>query len=140
MNGVKASLIPSKNAGSISKSKYIDIQNDVWIGSHVALKPGITISNGAVIATGAIVTKDVPPYAIVGGCPARVIKYRFEDEIIQRLLDIQWWQYSYVDFKDITGDIDIYEFLDYIEKSAKSGDLLPFIPNVVTVNDILQYQ
>lgn len=74
--------------------KKIIIQNDVWIGSRVIIIGGINIGNGAVIAAGSIVTKDVPPYAIVAGIPAKIIKYRFNEDIIQYLQKIEWWNYS----------------------------------------------
>lgn len=75
-----------------SKSKYhVVIGNDVWIGSYVRILEGITIGDGAIIAAGSVVTKDVPPYAIVGGVPAKIIKYRFTDDEINHLLKIKWW-------------------------------------------------
>lgn len=70
------------------------IGNDVWIGHNALLMPGIRIGNGAIIATGAVVTKDVPPYAIVGGNPATLIKYRFTEEIITILNELAWWNWS----------------------------------------------
>ncbi|WP_269530271.1 CatB-related O-acetyltransferase [Asaia astilbis] len=70
------------------------IGNDVWIGHSVFIKGGINISDGAVIAAGSIVTKDVPPYAIVGGSPAKVLKYRFEKEQVSKLMEIKWWEWS----------------------------------------------
>ncbi len=69
----------------------VSIGNDVWIGSRAIIIGGITIGNGAVVGAGAIVTKDVPPYAIVGGVPAKVIRYRFSPEVIEKLLELQWW-------------------------------------------------
>lgn len=69
------------------------VNNDVWIGRDVRLGHGITIGTGAVIAGGAIVTKDVPPYAIVGGVAAKVIKYRFDQDVIDRLMRSRWWEY-----------------------------------------------
>ena len=66
----------------------INIGNDVWIGVSSIIMDGVSIGDGAIIAAGSIVTKDVPPYSIVGGTPAKVIKYRFDNEIIKRLLDI----------------------------------------------------
>jgi len=70
------------------------IGNDVWIGAHALILDGVTIGDGAIIAAGAIVTKDVPPYAIVGGIPARTIKYRFPEQVITCLLEWQWWELS----------------------------------------------
>ena len=70
------------------------VGNDVWIGSRALIKPGVIIGDGAVIAAGAVVTKDVPAYAIVGGVPAHIIRYRFDGDIIRRLLEIQWWNLS----------------------------------------------
>lgn len=70
------------------------IGNDVWIGDNVTILGGNIIGDGAVVATGAIVTKDVPPYAIVAGNPARIIKYRFEKDIVDDLQKIQWWLWS----------------------------------------------
>lgn len=70
------------------------IGNDVWIGDGVTLKGGITIGDGAIIAMDACVTKDVPPYAVVGGVPAKIIKYRFSEEQIKKLLEIKWWNNS----------------------------------------------
>lgn len=70
------------------------IGNDVWIGYEAAIMPGVTIGNGAVIATKSVVSKNVPHYAVVGGNPARIIKMRFDDETIARLLKIAWWNWD----------------------------------------------
>jgi len=67
------------------------IKNDVWIGANSVIMPGVTIGNGAIIGAGAVVTKNVPDYAIVAGVPAKIIKYRFSEEIIKRLLELKWW-------------------------------------------------
>jgi len=69
------------------------IGNDVWIGSEAILMPGVTIGDGAVIGTRALVTRDVAPYAIVGGNPARVIRKRFEEPRIDLLLQMRWWDW-----------------------------------------------
>jgi virginiamycin A acetyltransferase len=69
------------------------IENDVWLGFESLIMPGVKIGNGAVIATKSVVTKDVPDYAIVGGNPARVIRKRFDDATIARLLKIAWWDW-----------------------------------------------
>lgn len=72
----------------------IHIGNDVFIGANVIVLDGITIGDGAVIGAGAVVSKDIPPYAIAVGSPIRVIKYRFEPDVIEKLLEIEWWNQS----------------------------------------------
>jgi len=71
------------------------IGNDVWIGSDVIILSGVTVGDGAVIGAGSVVTADVEPYAIVAGNPARVLKKRFSDEVIGKLLEIRWWDWPY---------------------------------------------
>lgn len=90
-----------------------EIGNDVWIGHNALLMEGVTIGDGAIVAAGAVVTKDVPPYAIVGGVPAKVIRYRFDEEQIQFLLELQWWnkEESWIEehadlFEDISCFVD----------------------------------
>ena len=72
----------------------IVIGNDVWIGFEAVILSGVTIGDGAVIGTRAVVTKDVPPYTIAGGVPAKLIRKRFSDDVISELLKIQWWNWS----------------------------------------------
>lgn len=71
--------------------KTTHIGNDVWIGARSIVMDGVTIGDGAIVAAGSVVTKDVPPFSVVGGAPAKVIKYRFPQEVINRLQEIQWW-------------------------------------------------
>ncbi len=89
----------------------IVIGNDVWIGYDAIIMSGVKIGDGAIIGTRAIVTNDVPPYTIVGGIPAKVIKKRFGDDIILKLLKIKWWDWPYEKIKANikyiqSGDID----------------------------------
>lgn len=78
----------------IEEYKKTKIGNDVWIGEGVTIPGGITIGDGAVIAAKSVVTKDVPPYAIVAGVPAKIVKYRFDENIIKELLIIKWWNFN----------------------------------------------
>ena len=87
------------------ESKKITIGNDVWIGRRAIIMDGVSIGDGAIVGSGAVVTKDVPPYSIVGGVPAKVIKYRFSEELINRLEEIKWWNLS---DEEITKVIDLF--------------------------------
>ena len=71
--------------------KTTTIGNDVWIGYRAIIKQGVKIGDGAVVASGAVVTKDVAPYSIVGGCPAKHIRFRFSENIVNELLSLKWW-------------------------------------------------
>lgn len=82
----------------------ITIGNDVWIGDNVVIKNGVSIGDGAVIGACALVTKDVPPYAIVGGVPAKIIKYRFDEKTINKLLELEWWNFDDEILKTINYD------------------------------------
>ena len=90
----------------VSESKGdIVIGDDVWIGYRATILSGVKIGQGAVVAAGAVVTKDVPPYAIVGGVPAKVIKYRFEPEMIEELLKIDYGKLSKEDIEKHIDDL-----------------------------------
>lgn len=78
------------------------IGSDVWIGEGVIIKAGITIGNGSVIGSGSVVTKDVEPYAIVAGNPAKLIRYRFSEDVIAKLQKCKWWEFSDDKLKSIT--------------------------------------
>jgi len=95
------------------------IGNDVWIATDVIIMSGVTIGDGAVIASRALVVKDVPPYSIVGGNPAKVIKYRFSEDIIARLLKVKWWDWDdqkIEKFIPLLLDNDIEKFLKQAEE------------------------
>ena len=74
-----------------NSSRYVKIGNDVWIGANVTLLDGVTIGDGAVIGAGSVVTKDIEPYSVNVGVPTKVIKYRFDKELIDFLLEFKWW-------------------------------------------------
>jgi virginiamycin A acetyltransferase len=80
-----------------------EIGNDVWIGYEATIMPGVKIGSGAIIASKSVVVQDVPAYAVVGGNPATLLKYRFEPKVIEELLDIAWWDW---DADKITANLD----------------------------------
>jgi acetyltransferase-like isoleucine patch superfamily enzyme len=94
--------------------KQVSVGNDVWSGHNVNVMPGVNVGNGAILAAGSVVTKDVPPYAIVAGVPAKVIRYRFAEKTIERLLKARWWdlelsELSGLPFRDVERCLDLVE-------------------------------
>ncbi len=92
----KMSLEDLPNKGNIT------IGNDVWLGMNVTIMSGVTIGDGAIVGTRSLVTKDVPPYTVVGGNPATIIRQRFSDKVIAQLLELKWWDW---DIQKITDNI-----------------------------------
>ena len=90
----------------LPQSKETVIGNDVWVGFRAIIKAGCRIGDGAVVGAGAVVTKDVPPYAIVGGVPAKVIRMRFSDDVIEKLMRIKWWDFSEEQLKVVGSYMD----------------------------------
>ncbi|MGO4437948.1 xenobiotic acyltransferase family protein [Rhizobium sp. RAF56] len=80
------------------------IGSDVWLGAQVIVVAGAKIGHGAVVAANAVVTKDVPPYAVVGGTPAKLIRYRFSEDVIEGLLETKWWDLPYSEIKSLPFD------------------------------------
>ncbi|CDN30878.1 Acetyltransferase [Mucinivorans hirudinis] len=116
----------NKAYATFSDKTYIEelattiIENDVWIGGGCTILGDVKIGNGAIIAYGAVVTKDVPDYAIVGGIPAKIIKYRFSRDIIDRLLEIKWWELSDEFLKENFRLMhDPIMFIDYYNKNRE---------------------
>ena len=107
------------NTSSYSKGDII-IKNDVWIGTNCTILDGLIIGNGAVIAAGAVVVKSVPPYAIVGGNPAKHLRYRFSEEIIKQLEELQFWELDEKDVRkfDIWSE-DIEAFISDVREFKK---------------------
>ena len=93
---------------------HVTIGSDVWSGHNANIMPGVSVGDGAVIAAGAVVTRDVPPYAVVAGVPATIKRYRFDEKTIARLLSVRWWELelselSGLPFREIDRCLDLIE-------------------------------
>lgn len=126
--------LPRRNIGKLQKPRPV-IQNDVWIAANVTLAKGITVHSGAVVCSNSVVTKDVPPYTIVGGNPAKVIRPRFPDHLIDSLIHLQWWLYEprqhfHLNLENV--DQFVEEFSDLKPK------LNPFLPEKFSPNRLLE--
>ena len=116
--GYVKELIRYQKEHEFLKKTRISIGNDVWVGSRAILMRGIHIGDGAVIGAGAVVTKDVEPYTIAAGVPARPIRKRFSDKVIEKLEEIRWWDYG----PDILKGLDLNhpeEAVKYLEEIAE---------------------
>lgn len=131
-----ARLAPDADAG---RSWTEDQPNDTYIGHEAYVgagsfvKRGVTIGDGAVIGARSVVTRDIPPYAIAVGSPARVIRMRFDDHLIERFLKLQWWRYDLAPFK---RDVDFSQAdstLDFFEQKLADGQLQPLVPDTYRV-------
>ena len=92
------------------------IGNDVWIGARVFIRDGVKIGDGALIAAGAVVTSDVPEYAIMGGVPAKLIRHRFSEDVVQQLLELKWWNWDELRLREAQTQLaqtDVNAFLEW---------------------------
>ncbi len=102
------------------------IGNDVWLASGCKILSGVTIGDGAIVAANALVTKDVPAYSIVGGNPAKVIRYRFSDGIIKKFMEIKWWNWNYIDLHQAVPLLQsnrIQELFKYYDEQVKNKNI-----------------
>ena len=113
----------------------VRIGNDVWIGCRSVIMDGVTVGDGAIVAAGAVVTKDVPPYAIVGGVPARIIRYRFDENTIRRLLALKWWDYDIADLGCIEWS-DVGKAIGQVEDAISAG-AVRYAPDVLIPHRLL---
>ena len=116
-----------------------EIGNDVWIGSGASIMTGCKVGDGAIIASEAVVTHDVPPYAIVGGVPARVIRYRFDEDTIKELLDLRWWRYDLADLGEIDWRNTKAAIAAIRERLAKHPEIKPYEPKPVSADELRPY-
>lgn len=115
-----------------SRGTRIEIGNDVWIGEGVFISRGVRIGCGSIVAARSVVTKDVPPYAIVGGIPARVIRYRFSEEIISKLIEIKWWDLDISVLAKLRHS-SIYESINQLEKDNSLGQHETMKPTTIRI-------
>lgn len=101
----------------------VRIGNDVWIGDRVMIKRGIKIGDGAILAAGSMITHDVEPYMIVGGAPARVIRPRFEENLVRRMLRLRWWRWDLSPFADEIPFDDPKAALTFIRQKIGEGGI-----------------
>jgi acetyltransferase-like isoleucine patch superfamily enzyme len=104
---------------SLPKEKSsIIVGNDVWIGARAIILSGVKIGDGAIVGAGAVVTHDVPPYAVVAGVPANIIRFRYPEEQIKQLLEIAWWNWS---FDKVSSNMDLFygEVAKFIKQFSK---------------------
>ncbi len=122
--GALPSIFNTRQFMTTPRKASIIIQNDVWVGYGVTIMAGVTLHNGCVVAAGSVVTKDVPPYAIVGGNPAKIIRYRFDPEIIDGLQKIAWWDWPN-EWKNQRRDDFIRPVEEFVEKYLSLVDKCP---------------
>lgn len=121
----KAADIHAKKRPFAASCPITELGNDVWIGQGAFIKSGVTIGHGAIIGARSTVLKDVPPYAIVVGTPGRVIRLRFCEPLVERLLALKWWDYSIYDLFDAPMD-DVESSLDILEELVASQKIRKF--------------
>jgi hypothetical protein len=115
----------------------VEIGNDVWIGQDVLLARKARLGHGCVVAAGAVVTGVVPPYAVVAGVPAKVIRYRFDPDVIAGLLETQWWDYALPEMGHLPMD-DPEAFVDGFRRDRDAGRLKPYSPNLGLAYDVVK--
>lgn len=113
-----------------------EIGHDVWVGSGAFIRRGVRIGDGAIIAAHAVVTRDVPPYAIVVGTPARVLRLRFDEDIVERLLKLQWWRYDLAPHKTDLDYSRIEAALEGLEQRLADGRLQGLEPETWTLTKV----
>lgn len=111
----KAKMLEQGLLDDIATKGNVTIGNDVWIGTNVVILSGVNIGNGAIVGAGAVISKDVPDYAIVVGNPGKIVKFRFSNDTIDKLLNLKWWEWP--DEKIKTALPDFYNDVDkFLEK------------------------
>lgn len=131
------SIVPSElTTDRKRRSRKILIGNDVWIGANVVLKSNISIGDGAIIAGNSVVTKDVPAFAIVGGNPAKLIRYRFSQDVINHIFQLRWWRFNKDQLKGLDASTPS-SFLENLEFRISNGDIFEEEKNIFRLDYLL---
>ena len=133
------SIPPWENTYQKKNIEPITIENDVYIGRSAVLRPGIKIGIGSVVAAHSVVTKDVPPYSLVAGNPARIKKKRFPDEIAQELLRLKWWDYQIEGILKMGEPQNIETFIGSLKTKINNGDIQRQEINYITYEQIISH-
>lgn len=115
------------------RARQVVIENDVWIGSNAVILAGLRIGTGAIVGAGAVVTRDVAPYSIVAGNPARHLRYRIAEELVEALLATQWWRYDLSALGAERDYSDVGNFIALFESHRGSGRLVEFEPETLLI-------
>lgn len=110
------------------RSRPVRIGHDTWIGHAAVIMKGVTIGNGAIIAANSVVTKDVPPYAVVGGTPAQLIKWRHPEDVAQRLQAMAWWDWDHLKLKLALPDFRALSAEAFVEKYERESGIVVMQP------------
>ena len=116
-------------------SGEVEVGNDVWIGNDALLAHGVKLGTGSIIAARSVVTRDVPPYAIVAGTPARLVRFRFEEPVVERLLQSKWWLWP-LNLWDSADPRDVSHFLDLVDTVAATSK--PMVEDRIRVKDLMR--
>ncbi len=125
-------LAPGADAGPSWASKQLNetvIGHEVYIGAGSFIKRGVTIGDGAVVGAGSIVTRNVAPYTIVVGSPAKVVRQRFPDAIVERLMALQWWHYDLAPWREHVDFSKVEATLEFLEERVATGELDVLVPD-----------
>jgi virginiamycin A acetyltransferase len=119
-----AERVSTLEVGALNRP--IEIGNDVWVGNGAYIKRGLRLGDGCIVGAKAVVTRDVPPYAIVAGNPARIIRFRFNEALRERLLASRWWDHAFTDLGPDATWNDVERMLDIMDRRRETGDLAPY--------------
>lgn len=120
-------------AVSTDQGPPIVVGNDVWIGLGAYIRRGVTLGDGCIVGAHAVVTRDVPPYAVVAGNPARIVRYRFDEARIERVLRSRWWDYAFCDLAARHHWSAVDDLVAQIERDVASGTLKPYAADIVQI-------